>query len=569
MSTRGERNTIVPNSSNIYDLQAQTRLRNRGFRLRRNNEPPDETLLARRPLYYIAFLLILFSGILRQPLLFVAGLFVFVLAFIPELWYRYSLRQLSISRQPSTTRAMLGDTIEITLSIENRKPLPLPWFEIVDEIAESLPVKNVKILAASKPDRVLLPNTFSLWAYQRVRRHYSVHAMARGAYRFGPMILRATDPFGILTREISIEEPVALIVHPLVAPLERFGLPALAPFGERKAPRRLLEDPLRISSIRDYIPGDEPRRIHWKATARLGQLQSKVYEPSTSHTLAIFLDIRTMSQALMSYDPSLAELHICAAASVANWAIEQRYAVGVFANGTLGVPEFAENLSQPSSVTLETLAVETPEIRLQREIERTTAALRMRIPPSSRLEQLTHIFDGLARLLPYNGLPMEQMILAEERALPTGATVIYIGTEGIIDVPLIVALRRLKSHGHAVSVLLTQSFQSSEAAEDNPEKRFQLTGLDSHYIGGMVTWEELVGDTLGQDALAFYQNKRRGFNTSPGTGEEQSSVTDSSLKPADSLNSLSGEQKGAGNDPTDQPADNASSRHRPRALVVD
>ncbi|PWT73268.1 MAG: hypothetical protein C5B60_08405, partial [Chloroflexi bacterium] len=315
-------------SPSIYELQSEMRLRNRGFRFRRYNDPPDEILLARRPLYYIAFLLILFSGILRQPLLFVAGLLVLALAFIPELWYRYCLRQLSISRQLDTTRAALGDTVQLSLSIENRKPLPLPWFEITDEIPESLPVTNRKMAPAAKLDRALLNSTFSMWAYQRVRRRYYMRALARGAYRFGPMTLRATDPFGILTRETTLEGSAAIVVHPLVVPLERFDLPALAPFGEQKAQRRLLEDPLRIAGVRDYVPGDEPRRIHWKATARMGRLQSKRYEPSTSHTLAIFLDIRTLSQALMSYDPALVELQICASASVANWAIEQGYAVG-------------------------------------------------------------------------------------------------------------------------------------------------------------------------------------------------------------------------------------------------
>src|SRR5215467_11971102 len=148
MSRNFSGNQSSGESTNIYDLQAQIRLRNRGFRFRRYNEPPDEILIARRPLYYIAFLLVIFSGILRQPLLFVAGLLVLALAFIPELWYRYCLRQLSIIRQLGTTRAALGDTVQLSLSIENRKPLPLPWIEIVDEIPESLPVTNRRTMPA-------------------------------------------------------------------------------------------------------------------------------------------------------------------------------------------------------------------------------------------------------------------------------------------------------------------------------------------------------------------------------------------------------------------------------------
>ena len=564
-----EHNGLPPASKSIYVLQAQSRLRSRGFRFRRSNEPPDETLLSRRPLYYITFLLVLFSGILRQPLLFAAGLLVFVLAFIPELWYRYSLRQLTVSRQPSSTRLTPGETIEVTLAIENRKPLPLPWCEIVDEIAEALLVKKLKAVPASMPERSLLAHTFSLWAYQRVRRRYQIQALGRGAYRFGPMIVRATDPFGILTRETRLEAPAVIVVHPLVAPLERFGLPAMAPFGDRKAPRRLLEDPLRVAGIRDYMPGDGLGRIHWKATARMGGLQSKVYEPSTTHTVAILLDIRTLSPSLMGYDPALAELHICAAASAANWAINAGYAVGIFSNGTLGTSEFVE-----MEGLVPAPATDTPvssESRLRREIERTAATLRMRIPPSSRKEQLTHILDSLARIVPYYGLPIEQLIAAEERDLPPGATIVYIGTEDLIDVPLVIALRRLKSHGHAVSALLTQSNQVPEAARNNPDHHLNLSGLNTHYIGGKVTWEELVRDTLGREALTYFQNQRRGFTgyTAGAVASPIGDQTSSAAEALDNLSSDTGGRNGVEDVPTSQPTSITGDQRHSRPLVVD
>jgi uncharacterized protein (DUF58 family) len=576
VSSRNEPDTRVREDKSIYMRQAETRLQNRGFRLRRYNEPPDEILLARRPLYYISFLLVLFSGILRQPLLFVAALMVFVLAFVPELWYRFCLRQLTVKRTLPSTRFLLGDSIPITLSIENRKPLPLPWCEVVDELSDALPVEHLKVSPASSPDRVLVTNTFSLWAYQVVRRRYRIRALTRGAYRFGPVGLRATDPFGILTREATLSEPAAVVVHPLVVPLERFGLPALAPFGEQKAPRRLLEDPLRIVGVRDYVPGDEPRRIHWKATARMGTLQSKVYEPSTSKSLALFLDVRTLSQTLMGYDPALLELHICAAASVANWAITQGYAVGVFANGTLGIPEFVEKHA-PSPEVLADAPPETAEERFRREIERTSATLRMRIPPSPRVEQLTTIFDGLARVLPYYGLPIEQLIAAEERDLPTGASVIYIGTEDLIDVPLIIALRRLKAHGHAVSALLTRSHQTQntqETPEEHAERRLQLTGIETHYIGGRLTWEELLGETVGPEALAFFRSRQRGLTAfTGGTGgspaSTESSTSDSLAEPPDSLDSHRGEQNGADNERAARPTHKTGGYAQPRSLVVD
>jgi hypothetical protein len=301
----------------------------------------------------------------------------------------------------------------------------------------------------------------------------------------------------------------------------------------------------------------------------MGGLQSKIYEPSTSHTVAVFLDIRTLSPTLMGYDPALAELHICATASVANWAITAGYAVGVFANGTLSVPEFVQMERLVPSPSSE--ADSSSESQLQREIERTAATLRMRIPPSSRKEQLAHILDSLARIVPYYGLPIEQLIAAEERDLPPGATIVYIGTEDLIDVPLIIALRRLKSHGHAVSALLTQSNQASEAADDTSGHHLNLSGLDTHYIGGKVTWEELVHDTLGQEALAFFQNQRRGFTgyTAGTAASLFGDETPSNSEGPDHLDAGSGERNGAEDVRVSQPTSKPSDWRRSRPLVVD
>lgn len=485
----------------------------------------QEALRNRRPFYYTAGVLALISALVRQPLLFVAALLIVALTAIPEIWYRYGLRQLVVARRPATTRAVFGDSTEVTLRIENRKLLPLPFLEVVDDFPDALPVEGMRLGPSAKPERATLTNTVSLWAYERVRRRYRVRAIARGAYSFGPMTVRVGDPFGILTRETTANVTATLLVHPLVAPIERFGLASKAPFGDRKSPRRLLEDPLRVSGIRDYEPGDEPRRIHWKATARTGSLQSKVYEPSTRHTLAVFVEVRTYNRSLMGYDPQLVELAITAAASVATWAFEQKYAVGVYSNGTVstadldgaplvyrGAESQAERSGGEGNVPVNGASgtrgaegstywrgeIDTPAIGDM--AMRVGSSLRLRVPPSARPEQEVKILDGLARLLPYYGLPMDELVVMEQHRLPLGATVVYIGAEAAVDVPLILALRRLREKGHAVSLLLTRADDASASGEPQAapgEGLLHVADLPVHYLGGRQLWRELESDVLG------------------------------------------------------------------------
>jgi uncharacterized protein (DUF58 family) len=465
-------------------------------RVRADASASDEALIGRRPLYVVGVILLLASLVTQLPLVFVAGLLVLTLTALPEVWYRYAFRRLVVYTTLDTERAEIGDTVQVDVVVENRKALMLPFLEIDTQFPDPLPVMGHVLGMSPVTERAVLRGVFSLWAYQRVVRHYRARSVMRGVFTFGPVRLRASDPFGLLEREHIHQTTATLVVHPLIAPLERFGLTARAPFGEAPAPRRLLEDPLRVAGVRGYEPGDGPRRIHWKATARLGALQSKILETSSRHTLVIFLDIRTFAQISKGYAPELVELAITAAASAANWALAQGHAVGLIANGSLAAPELDALVSEGETVS--DSENEDTRVRIAKAVARAAIAHRLRIAPSSRKEQLPRLLDGLARLLPYYGGPMHPLLAAEERSLPPGATVLYVGAETLVDVPTIVALRRFKSSGHAVSLLLTTPDYPVGTGDDH---ELYLSGLSVHRIGGRDEWRSLLTDALGPGPL--------------------------------------------------------------------
>src|SRR5579875_3435537 len=154
----------------------------------------DETLLKRRPWYVLAVILLIISVLAHQPLAFLAGLFALVVGIVPEIWYRRALRHLVVS-QP---RAFFGETITLSLSVENQKLLPLPWLEIEDEIPAALTLLTGRATPTYKPSRVALINTLALWSFQRVTRRYRIRCLARGVHTFGPALVRSGDPFGWL-----------------------------------------------------------------------------------------------------------------------------------------------------------------------------------------------------------------------------------------------------------------------------------------------------------------------------------------------------------------------------------
>lgn len=195
----------------------------------------------------------------------------------------------------------------------------------------------------------------------------------------------------------------------------------------------LFEDPMRTVGVREYRPGDSPRRLHWKATARApGQaLQVRVFEPTTSHRLQILLNVNTMHEnwSWQGYDPQALEAAITTAASVASWATDHGFLVGLAANA---------NLFHSSDTA--------------------------RIAPSRDAHQLMHIFEALARVVPMGSMPIEALVELEAHDLAYGSTVVVV-TAATSDV-LVNQLNQLKRGGHRPVLLLITSDEAPVARLD-------------------------------------------------------------------------------------------------------
>lgn len=290
--------------------------------------------------------------------------------------------------------------------------------------------------------------------------------------------MRSGDVFGFLSRQETLANREYLLVYPMVVPLTRFSLPARHPFGDYKAPRRLLEDPSRVVGVRDYQYGDELRRVHWKATARAMQLQSKVYQPTTTYTMVIFLNVVQQLDVWYGIHPELQELAICAAASVANWALDEGLAVGLYANAMMYIPEIGMKLPVPGEAGEEGVSL---EMIVAEELQRR----RIHLPPASNEDQRKRIMETLARVQTYFGSPLEDLIQAERTRLPAGATVVVI-TSSITE-PLIDSLARTQSAGHSVTILFVG---------DRPISK-HLAGISVYHIGGEATWKQFMAQAEG------------------------------------------------------------------------
>lgn len=155
--------------------------------------------------WYISSWAIIVASIpLHQSLLLVSGLLLLLVAVMADIWAKYCLQHLHYQRQFSERRALFGEQITLSLSLENAKPLPLLWVEVEDVVPRVLSFPGLRLRVDVRTNRMLLESLFSPRWYQRITRRYTVHCIARGVHAFGPTVLRSGDVFGFLRREVSL-----------------------------------------------------------------------------------------------------------------------------------------------------------------------------------------------------------------------------------------------------------------------------------------------------------------------------------------------------------------------------
>jgi uncharacterized protein (DUF58 family) len=114
----------------------------------------------------------------------------------------------------------------------------------------------------------------------------------RGKYRFGELSLVTRSPFGLLERRKTIEAGGDLLVYPAVGQLTRRWQALQRQATENRPGQRHDRSAQQeeYHGLRDYRSGDSPRWIHWRTTARLGELMVKEFEQQHEQDLAILVD---------------------------------------------------------------------------------------------------------------------------------------------------------------------------------------------------------------------------------------------------------------------------------------
>ncbi len=272
-------------------------------------------------------------------------------------WSRFALSGLSITRRTLTDRAHVGDLLIEQVELENRSRLAKLWVEVTDH----------STLPGHRLSRVV-----SLGPGATVGWRAKTWCTRRGRFRLGPLVLRASDPFGLFERRLLVPETRELIVYPALVDLTTVRLPAgELPGGSALQKRTPFVTP-NVSGVRQYQPGDSFNRIAWSATARTGQLMVKEFELDPSADVWLVLDGEARHH-VVAHDVACAgdtgervvgtildsteEYAVTITASLARFFLDLNRAVGVVASGGSRVVLPADRGARHLVKVLEVLAL--------------------------------------------------------------------------------------------------------------------------------------------------------------------------------------------------------------------
>jgi len=287
--------------------------------------------------------LLILGAILRVPVVAILGLVLGVVEVAHWIWLRRGLRAIRYRRSLDRDRITWGEELDMTVDVWNQGALPMPWLRADDAASDGLVVRGRGLLETDDAG-LALRNTWTLGPYEHVIRHLSATGERRGVYTIGPATLTGSD---LLVRQAAMEERSEIDTF-LVRPrtLTARGLSRPDRWGDLDRSRTgLAEDPARFAGIRPYSPGDPLRRIHPRASARLGRPVVKRYEPSRERDVLLVVDLRIgdgPAWELAVADEEVESLFVVAA-SLARALAAEHAAFGIAAAGFTGAPSrFAE-----------------------------------------------------------------------------------------------------------------------------------------------------------------------------------------------------------------------------------
>jgi uncharacterized protein (DUF58 family) len=300
-----------------------------------------------RAFVVIGLVVVLVSMLAGQRDVMRVGLLILALPVVAAVVVARARLRMSCERSVEPAQVPLGSAMRGRIILGQDGRLPAAILLLEDTVPREL---------GTRP-RFLVDKADLSW---RREIDYPLLGAVRGRFATGPLLVRTTDPFGLVRLDRRFVATTEVMVTPQVVPLPSArGAGGAGSAGEAR-PHRIGAVGQDDVLVREYRQGDDVRRVHWRSTARLGDLMVRREEQAWDPSAAIIVDSRSSAHAGKGMENSM-EWAVSAAASIALHYLDQSFSVEIYeADGSLHI---SGQLGQHSSASRDLVIDRLTELR--------------------------------------------------------------------------------------------------------------------------------------------------------------------------------------------------------------
>lgn len=246
------------------------------------------------------------------------ALLAFLVMLTLDLWLLYRVRDGIAADRACPERLSNGDENPIEILLRNRYTFPVTA-QVIDELP-------LQFQARDNTHHVTLASG------SRERIAYTLRPVERGAYSFGYVNVMAGSPLGLIQRRYQLGDPREVPVYPAFLQMRGFELMAASNRLHEVGVKRIrrIGQASAFERIKEYVVGDDPRTVNWRATARRGALMVNQYQDERAQPVYCLLDAGRVME--LPFDGmSLLDYSINASLVISNVALKKQDKVGLIA----------------------------------------------------------------------------------------------------------------------------------------------------------------------------------------------------------------------------------------------
>lgn len=355
---------------------------------------------------------------------------IFITLFILLIYSYYSLYKEEKSLYHffwvSNRTLRVGESLQLGYKLNNTSILPIAHAEITCNISKRL-------------GNMTFPVEYAFFnPFQMISINKEFECKHRGYYKLGKLHVKIRDFLGIFERSITYNKDIDLTVYPRVHEINSMKLPATEYFGAFRVPYNTHEDYTSIKNIREYVEGDNVKKIHWKASAKSQDIFVKEYELSANTEINIFIDGYEGSF-INDSSGDVEEKMVETAASIINYCLKNNLHTSL------------------ASTTVDKIHVE-----------------------GRNLNRLESFLGELIGFSPKGKIPIYDFLTIESRKLTYGSTLVMLTTE--LNNRIFEALINLKERRFNPILILINDNNPISTGEKEREEYLKKKGVETYRI---------------------------------------------------------------------------------------